>query len=81
MASHIFGLTAAGLAVLVPAIAGDAPYTVRYRIDQTLTQEIDATASGKGKQSISFSTSGFLTLTLIDSTGGVCVRSTESTMA
>jgi hypothetical protein len=74
MASHIFGLTAASLVAFLPAIAADAPYTVRYRIDQTLTQEIDATASGKGKQSISFSTSGFLTLTLTDSTGGKVVK-------
>ncbi len=73
MASHIFGLAVVGALVLVPPTGG-APVTLRYRIDQTLTQEIDATAAGKGKQSISFSTSGFLTLTLTDSTGGRTVK-------
>ena len=73
MASHIFGLAALGALAFLPAAAG-APYTARYRIDQTLTQEIDATAAGKGKQSISFSTSGFLTLTLTDSVGGKVVK-------
>jgi hypothetical protein len=74
MASHIFGLVAAGAVTLLPAATGGAPVTTRYRVDQTLTQEIDATGAGKGKQSISFSTSGFLTLTLTDSTGGKVVR-------
>jgi hypothetical protein len=74
MASRILGVAAAGLLTLLPAIAKDAPVTTRYRVDQTLTQEIDATAAGKGKQSISFSTSGFLTLTLTDSTGGKVVK-------
>jgi hypothetical protein len=73
MASHIFGLVAAGLSLL-PAVTGRAPVTTRYRVDQTLTQEIDATGAGKGKQSISFSTSGFLTLTLTDSSSGKMVK-------
>lgn len=73
MASHMLGLAALATLALLP-VAGGAPSTARYRIDQTLTQEIDATASGKGKQSISFSTSGFLTLTLTDSTGGKAVK-------
>jgi hypothetical protein len=62
-----------GSLVLLPA-TGTGPVTMRYRVDQTLTQEIDATAAGKGKQSLSFSTSGFLTLTLTDSTGGKSVK-------
>lgn len=74
MASHIFGLTAAAALVLAPSVIGDAPLTSRYRVDQTLTQEIDGTANGKGRQSLSFSTSGFLTLTLTDSTGGRVVK-------
>ena len=75
MASHIFGLAVIGALALAPLVTGGgAPVTVHYRLDQTLTQEIDASASGKGKQSISFSTSGFLTLTLTDSTGGKVVK-------
>jgi hypothetical protein len=74
MASHIFGLAAVGTLAFLPTATGGAPVTARYRIDQTLTQEIDASAAGKGKQSISFSTSGFLTLTLTDSTGGKVVK-------
>jgi hypothetical protein len=74
MAPHTIGLAAIGTLALLPAPAGNAPVTTRYRVDQTLTQEIDATASGKGKQSISFSTSGFLTLTLSDSAGGKTVK-------
>jgi hypothetical protein len=50
------------------------PRTAKYRVDQTTTQQIDATAAGKGKESISFSTSSFVTLTLTDSTGGKSVR-------
>ena len=51
-----------------------APVTAKYRVDQTLTQDIDATAAGKGKQTIGFTTSSFLTLTLTDSVGGKTVR-------
>ena len=58
----------------IPARGRRRAHTARYRIDQTLTQEVDATAAGKGKQSISFSTSGFLTLTLTDSIGGKVVK-------
>ena len=66
---------AAALAALVTAATAQrAPVTARYRVDQTLTQDMDASAAGKGKQSISFSTSSFLTLTLTDSTGGRSVR-------
>ena len=51
-----------------------APVTARYRIDQTLTQEVDATAAGQGKQSITFSTSSFVTVTLADTAGGRTVH-------
>jgi hypothetical protein len=63
-----------GTVSLVLTATGGAPSTARYRIDQKLTQEIDGTASGKGKQSLSFSTSGFITLTLTDSTNGRVVK-------
>jgi hypothetical protein len=74
MASHIFGLAAVGALALVPAVTGPAPVTMRYRLDQRLTQEIDASPAAQGKQSLSFSTSSFLTLTLTDSTGGKVVK-------
>jgi hypothetical protein len=54
------------------ALPGDwkKPVTSRYRIDQTLTQEIDGTLEGKGKQTFSFTTATFLTVTLADSGSG-----------
>src|SRR5258708_3270980 len=51
-----------------------APTTTKYRIDQSLTQEIDATAAGGAKQRIAFSTSSFVTVTLADSAGGKTMR-------
>jgi hypothetical protein len=51
-----------------------APSTTRYRIDQSLSQEIDATAAGGAKQRIAFSTSSFVTVTLADSAGGKAMR-------
>jgi hypothetical protein len=60
--------------LLGTAPATHAPVTTRFRVDQTLTQEVDASAAGKGKQSISFSTSSFLTVTLSDTAGGRSVR-------
>jgi hypothetical protein len=56
-------------ALVLPAL-GWAPVTTKYRIDQTLSQEIDATAAGGARQSISFNTSSFITVTLADSAGG-----------
>lgn len=73
MVARFFACTAvAALAAATPASL--APVTAKYRVDQTLTQDIDASAAGKGKQSISFTTSSFVTLTLTDSTGGKSVR-------
>jgi hypothetical protein len=51
-----------------------APVTSRFRVDQTLTQDIDATAAGKGRQRVAFSTTSFLTVTLNDTAGGKAVR-------
>src|SRR4029453_19034120 len=62
------------LGLVTAATAQRAPVTARYRVDQTLTQNMDASAAGKGKQTISFSTVSFLTLTFTDSTGGRSVR-------
>jgi len=73
MLLRIIGLTALGAFSQAPP-ADPGSSSSRYRVDQTLTQEIDATAAGQGKQRISFSTSSFLTVTLTDSTGGKVVR-------
>ena len=51
-----------------------APSTTKYRIDQSLSQEIDATAAGGAKQKISFTTRSFVTVTLADSAGGKSIR-------
>ncbi len=73
MVARFFAATAVA-ALVAAAPAPSAPVTARYRVDQTLVQGIDASAAGKGKQSISFNTSSFLTLTLTDSAGGRSVR-------
>jgi len=73
MVARFFACTALA-AVTAANPATRAPVTARYRVDQTLTQDIDASAAGKGKQSIGFTTSSFLTLTLTDSVGGKSVR-------
>ncbi len=73
MVARLFACAA--LAALQAALpTRTAPVTARYRVDQTLTQNVDATGAGKGKQSVSFSTSSFLSLTLTDSVGGRTVR-------
>jgi hypothetical protein len=67
------------LAAAVPAAVGGRPahlppLTTRYRVDQTLNQEIDASAAGAGKQTIRFTTTSYLTVSLTDSAGGKAVR-------
>jgi hypothetical protein len=56
------------------------PLTVKYRIDQTLNQEIDATGAGAGKQVIRFTTTSYLTVRLTDSAGGKAVRAVLDSM-
>jgi hypothetical protein len=73
LARRLAALTSSA-AFLGATPAWQAPITTRFRVDQTLTQDIDATAAGKGRQTVSFSTSSFLTLTLNDTTGGKAVR-------
>lgn len=68
------GFAALAAAVLVLPAFHLAPTTTRYRIDQSLSQEIDATAAGGAKQSISFNTSSFITVILADSAGGKAMR-------
>ena len=67
------GFTGLAALLILPAM-GLAPTTTRYRIDQSLLQEIDATAAGGAKQVISFTTSSFITVTLADSAGGKVMR-------
>jgi hypothetical protein len=61
-------------ALIVLPVVGLSPTTTRYRIDQSLFQDIDATAAGGAKQVISFTTSSFVTVTLADSGGGKVMR-------
>jgi hypothetical protein len=62
------------LATLLASPGATAPRTSRFRVDQTLSQEIDASGAGKGKQRLSFSTTSWLTVTLTDTAGGRSVR-------
>jgi len=68
------GFTALAGAVLVLPASDMAPTSTKYRIDQSLSQEIDATAAGQAKQSITFKTSSFITVILADSAGGKAMR-------
>lgn len=61
-------------AALVLPLQGGAPTTTKYRIDQTLSQEVDATPAGGAKQKIAFTTSSFVTVSLADSAGGKVMR-------
>lgn len=63
----------AATALFLPSLDW-APSVTKYRIDQSLTQEIDASAAGGARQSISFNTSSFVTVTLTDSAGGKALR-------
>jgi hypothetical protein len=70
MLRRFTGLAALATAGLSLPALDWAPVTTKYRIDQSLSQEMDATAAGGAKQSISFNTSSFITVTLTDSAGG-----------
>jgi hypothetical protein len=72
-------LRSAGLVVLAAGwgLSGTvafAPTVMKYRIDQSLTQEMDGAAAGGTKQKIAFKTSSFVTVTLADSAGGKAMR-------
>jgi hypothetical protein len=69
--ARLTAIAATGLAL--PAIVL-VPATTKYRIDQSLSQEIDATAAGGAKEKLSFSTTSFVTVTLADSAGGKLLR-------
>jgi len=51
-----------------------APTTTKYRIEQSLSQEIDATPAGGARQKIAFNSTSFVTVTLRDSAGGKSMR-------
>jgi len=68
------GFTALTAAVLILPPLSRAPTTTKYRIDQSLSQETDATAAGGAKETLSFHTSSFITVTLADSGGGKAMR-------
>lgn len=78
MSSTASAVVLLAVAAALPAATGMAghlpPVTTRYRVDQTLNQEIDASASGAGKQSIHFTTTSYLSVRLTDSAGGKAVR-------
>jgi hypothetical protein len=73
MPYHPAGFTTLAAFVLLPTF-GLAPVTTKYRIDQSMVQEMDATAAGGAKEVISFTTSSFITVTLADSAGGKVMR-------
>jgi hypothetical protein len=66
--------TALAAAALVLPLLGRAPAMTKYRIDQSLFQEIDATPAGGAKQRIAFTTSSFVTVSLHDSASGKVIR-------
>jgi hypothetical protein len=75
MPTYLGGWGAMAAATLaLPAFRLAPPVTVKYRVDQSLTQEVDASAEGQGKQTLRFATSTFVTVTLTDSAGGRTMR-------
>lgn len=65
-------MTARVLALLAlgGSLGGVPPAKMRYRVDQTIEQAVDASAIGGGQQEQRFSVSTFLSVTLTDTTGG-----------
>lgn len=74
MPTYLGGLGAVAAVTLALPGFRLAPVTAKYRVDQSLTQEVDATAGGAGKQVLSFTTTTFVTVTLNDSGGGRTMR-------
>jgi hypothetical protein len=70
MPTFLGGWGAMAAATLALPALGLPPVTAKYRVDQSLTQEVDASAEGQSKQTLRFSTSAFVTVTLTDSAGG-----------
>jgi hypothetical protein len=74
MPTYLGGWGAMAAATLALPVFLAAPVTAKYRVDQRLTQEVDASAEGQGKQTLRFTTSTFVTVTLNDSAGGRTMR-------
>jgi hypothetical protein len=74
MPTNFAALGALGAVALALPDGVMAPVTAKYRVDQSLTQEVDGTAGGAGKQVLRFATSTFVTVTLNDSAGGRTLR-------
>jgi hypothetical protein len=74
MPTYLGGWGAVAAATLAWPAFRAAPVTAKYRVDQSLTQEVDASAQGQGKQTLRFTTSAFVTVTLNDSAGGRTMR-------
>jgi len=74
MSTYLAALGALGAAALALPGGRAAPVTAKYRVEQSLTQEVDGTASGAGKQVLRFTTTTFVTVTLNDSAGGRTMR-------
>jgi hypothetical protein len=73
MLPHFTSMTALAAGLVLPSLAL-APSLTKYRIDQSLQQEIDATVAGGAKQKLAFKTSSFVTVRLTDSAGGKVMR-------
>ena len=74
MPTHLGGWGAMAAVTLALPVLRLAPVTAKYRVDQSLTQEVDASGAGQGNQTLTFSTSTFVTVTLNDSAGGRTMR-------
>ena len=70
----LFALSGISLGATPPAIR------MRYRIDQTIAQAVDATAIGGGEQQQRFSVSTFVSVTLTDTIGGKVVSAVVDSM-
>lgn len=74
MPTHLGGLGAVAAVTLALPVLRLPPVTAKYRVDQSLTQEVDASGEGQGKQTLRFTASTFVTVTLADSAGGRTMR-------
>jgi len=74
MPTYFAALGALGAVVIALPARRPPPVTSKYRVEQSLTQEVDGTASGAGKQVLKFATTTFVTVTLNDSARGRTLR-------
>ena len=74
MPTYHAALGALGAVALALPAGRVAPVTVKYRVDQSLTQEVEPAAGSTERQVLRFSTTTFVTVTLSDSAGGRTMR-------